>query len=97
MTTCIIEKREVFNKSRSFRLSDKLDKKIQVMSKMYADGDESGWIRHCIENYTPRVLKTKKAVAKKKPAKKAAPKKTAKKKAQKKGLSGKPKRPSKKS
>lgn len=44
----------------SFRLPTSLMSKIQVCAEMYADGDISSWIRHCVANYNPRMLTKKK-------------------------------------
>lgn len=45
----------------AFRLDKPLYKKLVASARMYADGDVSAWIRHCIESYKPRVIAKKKA------------------------------------
>ena len=48
------------------RVTKKLKKKCEIMAGIYADGDMSEWIRHCIDNYQPKIVKKKRAAPKKK-------------------------------
>lgn len=39
------------------RYSEELKNKTIIRAKMYAGGDVSKWVRHCLDNYEPKVIK----------------------------------------
>lgn len=41
----------------SFRLNPIEYKKLGVMAGLYAGGQKSSWIRHCLTEYTPQMIK----------------------------------------
>jgi len=52
----------------SLRMDDRLLSKAVTMASLYSDGDLSRWIRHCVENYQPKVIKKKKRASRRTPA-----------------------------
>lgn len=42
------------------RVTPSFYSKLEAMADMYADGDFSEWVRHCLENYQPKIVKGKK-------------------------------------
>ncbi len=52
----------------SLRMDDRLLSKAVTMASLYSDGDLSRWVRHCVENYQPKVVKKKKRASRRTPA-----------------------------
>lgn len=40
----------------TFRVNKSQYSKIKALAKMYADGQISTWIRHCLTDYTPKMM-----------------------------------------
>jgi len=43
----------------TFRVNEVDFSKLKAMSKMYADGVMSQWLRHCIAQYQPKMVQKK--------------------------------------
>ncbi len=50
------------NKERivTFRVTRKEYKQMKVMAGFYSHGDVSTWIRYCLDEYTPKMLRKRK-------------------------------------
>lgn len=48
----VVHKNEILR----IRVSKKMKNKIKGLAKIYADGNMSEWVRHCAENYEPKII-----------------------------------------
>lgn len=52
-------KKSNLDKVITFRVNQNEYTKLKAMCKMYACGSMSVWLRHCVTNYTPKIITKK--------------------------------------
>jgi hypothetical protein len=51
------KKKKTLEKVVCFRVTKAEMSTLKVMARMYAGGNMAKWLRHCITDYTPKILK----------------------------------------
>ena len=52
-------KKKLRNQMITVRLTKEEKRRLEVLAEMYGNGDLSQWVRHCLENYQPKLVKTR--------------------------------------